>query len=152
MPRPVRCRRICFSPDVRLFKPAGTPARFLEELTLSMDELEALRLVDLEGRYQEFAADSMRISRPTLSRILAEGRRKVSEALVEGKAVRIEGGEVRVAERAEHHPTEECGRERRRSGCRRRRFGSPGTKGPAPQRFEEEADSVDHDDSPVEEP
>lgn len=102
MPRPVRCRRIRFTPDNRLFKPAGVPARCLEEILLSMDELEALRLVDLVGQYQEEASQSMGVSRPTLSRILAEGRRKVTDALVTGKVLRIDGGEVRLEERAAH--------------------------------------------------
>jgi predicted DNA-binding protein (UPF0251 family) len=118
----MRCRRICFAPDIRLFKPAGVPTRYLEEVTLSMDELEALRLVDLDGRYQDGAAMSMGVSRPTLSRIVAEGRRKVAEALVQGKALRVEGGEVRVDTGRESRPiAERCARRgsRSRRTCRR---------------------------------
>jgi uncharacterized protein len=116
VPRPIRCRRICFAPEVTLFKPAGVPTRYLREVTLSVDELEALRLVDLEGRYQDGAAESMGISRPTLSRILAEGRRKVAEALVGGKALRVDGGEVRLDVGADRKPSRgNCGRREYRS-------------------------------------
>jgi predicted DNA-binding protein (UPF0251 family) len=78
---------------VRYFKPAGIEMRALEEVTLQLDEIEALRLTDLEGLYQEEAAARMGISRPTLSRISAEARWKVADALVNGKALRVEGGE-----------------------------------------------------------
>ncbi len=124
MPRPIRCRRICFAPEVTLFKPAGVPARYLDEVTLSVDELEALRLVDLDGRYQDGAAESMGVSRPTLSRILAEGRRKVAEALINGRALRVEGGEVRFDIRRNREPNDEdCSRRgsRSRRCCRRAR-------------------------------
>ena len=67
--------------------------RSLEEVTLHLDEIEALRLADLEGLYQEEAASRMGISRPTFSRITAGARWKVADALVHGKALRMEGGE-----------------------------------------------------------
>jgi hypothetical protein len=63
-----------------------------------VDELEALRLADKEGLYQEQAAEGMHISRPTFGRIVESARRKVAEALVEGKALRIEGGNFVVTE------------------------------------------------------
>jgi predicted DNA-binding protein (UPF0251 family) len=84
-------------PAAPLFKPAGIPARLLEEVVLALDELEAIRLADLQGLYQEQAAERMRISRPTFGRIIDSGHRKVAEALIMGKALRIEGGPV-VAE------------------------------------------------------
>ena len=62
----------------------------LEEVILTMDEVEALRLCDLEGRYHDEAAGEMKVSRPTLGRIIKEARRKVAEALIGGKALRIE--------------------------------------------------------------
>jgi uncharacterized protein len=79
-----------------VFKPAGIPARELEVVVMALDELEALRLTDLEGLYQEQAAERMGISRATLGRILASAHRKAAEALVLGKAIRIEGGPVRI--------------------------------------------------------
>jgi len=69
----------------------------LAEVTLSVDELEALRLADLEGLYQDDAAARMGISRPTFARIVETSRRKVAEALVEGRALRIAGGPVSFA-------------------------------------------------------
>jgi predicted DNA-binding protein (UPF0251 family) len=81
-----------------MFKPAGTPACSLEEVVLTVDEMEAIRLADLQGLYQEQAADQMNVSRQTFGRIVESARRKVAEMLVEGKALRIEGGEIEMAE------------------------------------------------------
>jgi predicted DNA-binding protein (UPF0251 family) len=66
----------------------------LEEVALSVDELEALRLADLEGLYHDGAAERMRVSRATFGRIVEAARRKVAEALVHGKALKIGGGVV----------------------------------------------------------
>ena len=66
----------------------------LAEVVLTLDELESLRLADLNGLYQEQAAKEMKISRPTFSRIVEEARRKVADALIHGKALRLEGGTV----------------------------------------------------------
>ena len=92
MPRPRRCRRIFHQPDVTYFKPAGVPLRNLEEEILAMEELEAVRLIDLEEESQEKVAKKMKISQPTLSRLLKGGRKKISSALVKGKAIRVQGG------------------------------------------------------------
>ena len=97
MARPPCCRRVDGAPASALFEPRGGHARLLEELVLALDELEALRLADLEGLYQEEAAERMGVSRPTIGRILESARRKVAEALVRGKALRIEGGPVHPA-------------------------------------------------------
>ena len=94
MPRPKHCRRIGGMPARTYFKPAGVPLSALEEVGLELDELEALRLADLQGLYQEEAAERMGVSRPTFGRIIETARRKVAEALVAGKALRIEGGDV----------------------------------------------------------
>jgi predicted DNA-binding protein (UPF0251 family) len=80
-----------------VFKPAGIPARELDEVVLPLDEFEALRLADLEGLYQEQAAERMGVSRPTFGRILDAAHRKVADALVHGHALRIEGGPVTCA-------------------------------------------------------
>lgn len=87
MPRPCCLRRIEFRPTCTLFKPAGIPARDLEWVELAADESEAIRLADLEGLYQEEAAERMGISRPTFSRIVEQARRKVAMALIHGKAL-----------------------------------------------------------------
>lgn len=98
MPRPVLPRRIGQRPQATYYKPAGVPLHQLKEVVLNLDELEALRLVDWEGLYQEAAAERMQVSRPTLSRILAGAHRKVAEALVQGQALRVEGGVVQEAQ------------------------------------------------------
>jgi predicted DNA-binding protein (UPF0251 family) len=79
-------------PEVTYFKPAGIPLRALEEVRLSIEEAEALRLKDLEGLEQEQGAEKMNISRPTFQRVLASARQKMADALLNGKAIRIEGG------------------------------------------------------------
>jgi predicted DNA-binding protein (UPF0251 family)/predicted Fe-Mo cluster-binding NifX family protein len=96
MSRPPKCRRVEFLPDVNYFKPAGIPLRELEEVCMSVEEAEALRLKDLEGLEQEQGAEKMNISRPTFQRVLASARQKVSDALLNGKAIRIEGGNFQV--------------------------------------------------------
>jgi predicted DNA-binding protein (UPF0251 family) len=84
-------------PQVTYFKPAGIPLRALEEVGLTVEELEAIRLKDLEGLQQEECAQGMRISRPTFHRVLESARQKVADALINGKAVRIEGGNFALA-------------------------------------------------------
>jgi uncharacterized protein len=96
MPRPPIERSVAGVPRVTLFKPAGVPARELERLQLAVDELEAMRLVDLEGLSHEQAAEVMGVSRQTVGRVLERGRAKVAEALVAGKAILIGGGQYRV--------------------------------------------------------
>ena len=96
MSRPQCCRRIAGRPIASVFHPAGIPARGLVEIVLTLDEFEAIRLADLEGLYQEQAAERMIVSRPTFGRILAAAHRKVAEALAHGKALKIEGGTIRV--------------------------------------------------------
>jgi predicted DNA-binding protein (UPF0251 family) len=70
----------------------------LQQVALTVDELEAIRLADLEGLYQEEAAQRMNISRQTFGRILEAAHRKVADALVNGKALSIEGGPIEIAE------------------------------------------------------
>jgi predicted DNA-binding protein (UPF0251 family) len=86
-------------PHCTFFKPAGIPLCSLEEIGLGVEEVEALRLKDLEGLEQEDCADRMGISRPTFQRILTGARAKVTEALVQGKAIRVEGGNFQLVTR-----------------------------------------------------
>jgi uncharacterized protein len=90
MSRPKKCRCVDFNPRTLYFKPRAIPLTELEEVCLSLDEMEALRLADLEGQYHEEAARKMNISRATFGRIVKEARRKVAGALVGGKALKIE--------------------------------------------------------------
>ena len=96
MPRPCCPRRIAGRPVAVVFKPAGIPMREIEEVVLALDEFEAVRLADLDGRYQEEAAGLMNVSRPTFSRVIESAHRKLADVLVHGKALRIEGGPVQL--------------------------------------------------------
>ena len=89
MTRPTKPRKIIFDPNVTYFKPRAVPLSELEEVDLEVDELEALRLCDFEDLSQIKAAKKMGISQSTLQRILTSARRKVSEALIKGKAIKI---------------------------------------------------------------
>ena len=95
MPRPKSPRSIDSFPDRTWFKPAGIPLRKLSEVVLELDELEALRLADLEGFYHENAAQKMDVSRQTFGRILESARKKIAEALMQGKAIRLGVGNLR---------------------------------------------------------
>jgi uncharacterized protein len=110
MPRPPCCRRVSGEPVCVVFRPAGGAGRHLQQVTMTLDEYEAVRLADLEGLYQEQAAERMSVSRPTFGRILSSAHRKVAEALVGGKVLRIEGGQV-ACEREGRPRCEECQRE-----------------------------------------
>jgi uncharacterized protein len=92
MPRPCCRRRVASLPGADYFKPRGIPMIYLEEVALSVDELEAVRLADMEGQYHEEAAKSMGVSRATFGRIVESARCKIAGALVQGKALKIEGG------------------------------------------------------------
>lgn len=92
MPRPKRCRKVCFDPDYKVFKPQGTPMSELATIELGLDELEAFRLSDVEDLSQAEAAKRMDISQPTFNRILSGARAKVAKALTEGVALKIARG------------------------------------------------------------
>lgn len=92
MARPFCCKHIGLLPGVRIFKPQGVPLARLEEVLLSFEELEALRLAHGEQLYQEAAARRMGISRQTFGRLLDAAHQKVTRALCGGLALRIEGG------------------------------------------------------------
>lgn len=97
MPRPRRCRRIWFEPSVTYFKPAGVRMKDLEESILAVDEFEAVRLKDLEGLSEEQAAKKMNISQPTFNRLVTSARKKISDAIVKGKAIKIFGGSYKLS-------------------------------------------------------
>lgn len=79
-------------PGTTYFKPAGIPMRVLEDVLLTVDEVEALRLKEIEELDQKTGAERMGISRPTFQRILASARKKMADAVLNGKAIKIEGG------------------------------------------------------------
>ena len=99
MPRK-RCRRmVSYIPETNFFKPVGMPLRTLEVIQVKVEELEAIKLIDYNGYEQEKAAIEMGVSRKTLWRDLKSGRKKIAEALVEGKALLIKGGSFIVMQK-----------------------------------------------------
>ena len=92
-------RKVGFLPQITYFKPAGVALTTLEEERISVEEAEAMRLKDLEDLELEDCARRMNISRTTFSRILSSARRRIADALLNGKAIRIEGGNFKMAVR-----------------------------------------------------
>ena len=96
MPRPKKWRRVCSLPDVDRFGPLGLPQKKAYVVIMSVDEYETIRLIDLEGLSQEECARIMNVARTTVQGIYQEARKKIAESLVNGKVLRIEGGEYRL--------------------------------------------------------
>jgi predicted DNA-binding protein (UPF0251 family) len=90
VPRPRLKKRIHFDPSVVYFKPRGVPMKTLEEISLTMEEMEAIRLKNVEGFNQEDAAARMKTSQSTFQRILTSANKKIAVALVKGCALKIE--------------------------------------------------------------
>jgi uncharacterized protein len=89
MARPIKPRKVLFDPEVLYFKPRAVPLSALEEVELTIDELESPRLCDLRDLEQKEAAKKIKVSQSTLQRILTSARKKIAEALTEGKAIKI---------------------------------------------------------------
>ncbi|QCX34321.1 DUF134 domain-containing protein [Caloramator sp. E03] len=92
MPRPIKCRRVEFFPENTYFVPLGKRKCEVEEIVLKIEELEAMRLKDIEGLNQEECAEKMQVSRQTFQNIIDSARNKVAVALTQGKAIHITGG------------------------------------------------------------
>ncbi len=114
MPRPIKQRNVCTLPDNTRFGPISSSVDSGENVVMTVDEYETIRLIDLEGFTQEECAEQMNIARTTVQGTYSEARRKLAELLVESKVLLIEGGEYRLCEGL----GDGCGR-----GCRRRRRG-----------------------------
>jgi predicted DNA-binding protein (UPF0251 family) len=112
MPRPKKCRRVCCLPQVSAFVPAGG-GKTGEEVVMTVDEYEVIRLIDNEGFSQQECSGYMNIARTTVQLIYDTARKKIAQALVEGRPLKIEGGNYRLCDGQEGC----CGRR----GCRRRR-------------------------------
>lgn len=115
MARPRKWRRVCSLPDSDRFGPLDTVADSGNFVAMTIDEYESIRLIDLEGLTQEACAQQMNIARTTVQFMYNEARRKVAESLVNGKVLRIEGGDYRLCDGAE----KTCGQ----GVCRRNRCG-----------------------------
>jgi len=92
MPRPMKLRQVTATPAVTFFKPAGVPLSMLESVTLALEEVEAIRLKDIEDLHQEECAQRMGVSRGTFHQVLKSARAKLADAILGGKAIRVEGG------------------------------------------------------------
>lgn len=106
MVRPQKLRFVGMEPGFRMFKPVGIPAVDMEQIVLTLDEFEAIRLVDFDGMDHEGASALIGVSRPTLSRLIEQARHKVADAVVTGKVLVIEGGNVEMVSRGR---CEDCG-------------------------------------------
>ena len=95
MPRPKRCRKVCSIPRISEFLPNGEKSDFV---ILSVDEYESIRLIDREGFSQEQCSAYMQVARTTAQQIYNSARRKITSALVDGKGIRIEGGDYRLCD------------------------------------------------------
>ena len=114
MPRPIKRRNVCSLPESNRFGPLGLTSSSEPSVIMTVDEFEAIRLIDLEGFTQEESAEQMNIARTTVQAIYSEARRKLAESLIEAKVLLIEGGEYRLCDGSGNG----CGR-----GCRARRHG-----------------------------
>ena len=109
MSRPKCCRNIGFMPEITHFKPEDARASSGDEVVMTLDEFEAVRLAYYEGMYQEQAADLMNVSRPTFGRIIESAHSKIADFLVNGKSLRITGGDIFVVG-SNRNPCEGCRR------------------------------------------
>lgn len=115
MPRPRKRRKVCSLPESSQFGPLDLPVREQHFVLMTVDEYETIRLIDLEGMTQEECAAQMHVARTTVQGIYNDARRKLAESLVNGKLLRIQGGDYKLCEENEQN----CGS----GGCRRRRCG-----------------------------
>ncbi|MDD7390745.1 MAG: DUF134 domain-containing protein [Lachnospiraceae bacterium] len=114
MPRPKKCRKVCSMPDCGVFAPLGREKHIMESVEMSIDEYEVIRLIDLQGYTQEECAVQMDISRTTVTGIYTEARKKLAQMLVDGKVLKITGGDIALCS----HRNAECVKGHR--GCCRR--------------------------------
>ncbi|NNL75498.1 MAG: DUF134 domain-containing protein [Desulfobacterales bacterium] len=96
MVRPLKDRMVAFNPEINYFKPRGIPIFELKEVRLTVDQREALRLSDLLGKSHEEAGRLMGVSRATFGRIIQRARKTVADALINGKAINVEGGSYKM--------------------------------------------------------
>jgi predicted DNA-binding protein (UPF0251 family) len=107
MSRPRRCRRVSSIPNVTYFKPAGIRMIDIEETNLTIDEYEAIKLKDLIGLDQEECASKMNISQPTFHRLIFSAREKIADCIVNGKALKVKGGNFEIIP-YKHKKRKEC--------------------------------------------
>jgi predicted DNA-binding protein (UPF0251 family) len=94
MARPVKCRKVCCKADSKCFHPIGKDPQNLARVEMTLDEMEAIKLLDYEGKYQEEAAKSMGVSRQTIGNIVESARYKIAAAILQDKLLSISGGNI----------------------------------------------------------
>lgn len=115
MPRPRKWRKVCCLPDSNRFGPLDAPVQGEYFITMTVDEYETIRLIDLEGLSQEECANQMNVARTTVQGIYSDARKKLAESLVNGKILRIEGGDYKLCDGDENF----CGN----GSCQKNRCG-----------------------------
>ncbi len=115
MSRPRKWRNVCSLPDSNMFGPLDFPVKQDNFVIMAVDEYETIRLIDLEGLSQEECANRMNVARTTVQSIYSEARKKIAESIVNGKALKIEGGDYKLCDGIERF----CGG----NNCRRHRNG-----------------------------
>lgn len=113
MPRPRKCRKVCCLPKCSTFVPSQRDPQSVADIILTVDEYEAIRLIDKEGFSQEECSAYMRVARTTVQQIYTAARKKIAAALVDGCVLRIQGGDYQLCDGKENHCS--CG------GCRKHR-------------------------------
>ena len=111
MVRPKKDRLVGFNPKINYFKPRGIPVLDLEEVCLTIDERESIRLADLEDMSHEMAGRQMGVSRATFGRIVQRARNIIADAIINGKAVRVEGGSYKMMEDVRRFQCQTCDHE-----------------------------------------
>lgn len=114
MPRPRKCRKVCFLPERNLFGPLNIPNIDNDIISMTVDEYETIRLIDLEGMTQEECAEKMDVARTTVQRIYYDARKKLAKSLIEGKILQIHGGDYKLCD--EEKPLCRCKRCCKRKG------------------------------------
>ena len=122
MPRPIKKRKVCSLPKNKKFGPVGRIYDEENNITMTVDEYETIRLIDLEDFTQEECAQQMNVARTTVQGIYKQARLKLAESLIEGKVLMIDGGEYKLCEGIGN----ECGR-----GCQRQKRGGRNNGGEA---------------------
>ena len=114
MARPIKRRHVCLLPEVNKFGPINSSIEKEDIITMSVEEYETIRLIDLDRLTQEESAKSMGVARSTIQRIYDEARKKLADALINGKTLKIKGGDYKLCEKSKGE--KRCGK----LGCCRR--------------------------------
>ncbi|HCX64059.1 MAG TPA: hypothetical protein DHN33_02455 [Eubacteriaceae bacterium] len=102
MPRPRKWRRVCCLPENNVFGALDAEDKNREVIVMTVDEYETIRLIDLEGEMQQGCADRMNVARTTVQRIYNDARKKIADAMVNGKTIKIEGGDYLLCNKTNH--------------------------------------------------